>query len=122
MLAARGGAGAGVREGQHAVRRDEHVMGSDVLAAGAGEPVDEPVVDDLDIADRQQEEGALVGRRGTLGRDEAAELDPARMVAAAGEGPASGEAIAALDRHRRSGRRKAGAGERFARQSAQTSR
>src|ERR1700730_12669998 len=106
--------GAGPRLGkqQYPVCRHERVPDDDVLAAGAGEPADEPIVDDLAILDRQQEEralkwGLLAGRA-----DHRTELAPLRDVAAAGEGPTAGQAIATLDRDRGAGRRKAGEGER----------
>src|SRR5258708_39411894 len=90
------------------MRRAEPRRWCDVFAAGAGKAVDEPGIDDLDIADRQQKERALA-----VGRDKAAELDPARMVAPAGEGPAPREPIAAIDQRGGAGGGEAGAGQRF---------
>ena len=56
--------------------RHEYVVGGDILAARTGETVDEPVVDDLDIADRQQEERAF-GRTGLVTGDERAKAESA---------------------------------------------
>src|SRR5665213_1406085 len=86
-------------------------MRRDVLAAGARQPIDEPGVDELDIADRQQEERALERRRAAVRRYEGAEINPARPVAAAGERPAAAQGIATRDRRRLAGRGEAGAGE-----------
>src|SRR5947208_1130018 len=81
-------------------------------ALSTQEAADEPIVDDLAIADRQQEKCALVGRGGAGRGDEGAEIGPAGMVAAAGKRPAPGEDVAAINRHGRAGRGKAGAAER----------
>src|SRR6516165_8165114 len=94
------------------MRRHKHFARDDVLAPGAREPADKPVVDDLDIADRQQKEGALERRLGVRSLNEGAELDPARGVAAAGEGPGAAQHVPAFGWHGGAGGRETGAGER----------
>jgi hypothetical protein len=61
MLGAGCGAGARIGEQQDPMRRHKRVADDDILAAGSGQPADEPIVDDLAITDRQQEEGTLEG-------------------------------------------------------------
>jgi hypothetical protein len=114
IFGARCGTRPRVGKQQHPVRRHERLAHDDILAAGPGEAADEPVVDDLAIADRQQKEGALenLGRLGTWWRDEGPELDPARRVTAAGKRPGAAQHIAPIDRDGGAGRGKAGAGER----------
>jgi hypothetical protein len=43
------------------MRRDKYLADHNVLAASAGQTADEPIVDDLAIADRQQKEGPSCG-------------------------------------------------------------
>src|SRR3984893_12727135 len=117
------GAGCGARprigEQQDPVRGYKHLADDDILAAGPGKAADKPVIDDLAITDRQQEEGTLEGlprtpirgRIGIRGRDEGTELDPARSVASAGERPGAAQHISAVDRDSLAGGSKARAGE-----------
>src|SRR5262245_61216656 len=77
------------------MRRDEHVLGDDVLAAGAGQTHGPPVVVDDAVRGRYQDEAGL--RTGAV-RQHGAEMQPLRIVAAAAEPPGSGNAVAAVDR------------------------
>jgi hypothetical protein len=54
----------------------QQILDDDVLTAGAGQAADEPIVDDLAILDRQQEECTLVWRLAAGRLDARAELAP----------------------------------------------
>jgi len=93
--------------------RYESLVHNDVFAAGPRQPAGEPIILDLDIADRQQKKRPVMGW-GVAGRgDEGAESDPARMIAAAGERPFAAEDIAAIRRRGCAGRCKTSAAERI---------
>ena len=79
-----------------AVVRHKDVVDDEALAAGAGEPHGKPVVVDSDVAPGQEEETwhlAAVGPRHRRRHN-----GPVGIVAAGGEAPAAGEAIAAVGR------------------------
>src|SRR5438046_4912799 len=76
---------------------DERILDEDVLASGAGEPRDEPVVDDLVVATRQEERG--IDRRLAFLVNQAAENDPRRVIAAARERPLTREPVSPRSAH-----------------------
>ncbi len=114
MLRPRSAPGPGVGEPQYAMAGNKGVLHDDVLAASAAEPIDEPIVFDLDILDGEQKEGAVMRRFRSRRLDDGAEPDPARMVDPAGERPTAAQHKAAFGRDRRPRRGKAGASERVA--------
>src|SRR5689334_13578304 len=113
MSGARRAARAGVAKQEHAMLRDEGLAHDDILAAGPRQAADEPIVLDFYVADRQQEKCAVLRPCSARGCDEGAEPGPARMVAAAGEGPFAAQHVAAIRRRRGAGRGKTGTAERI---------
>ena len=110
------GAGRAARgrlgKGQHAMRRHEHVVEHERLAAGPGEADHVPGVVDRIIL-RRGEEKRRPWRCAVVARRQQSRADrPTRIVAAAGKAPASRHAIAARHRDRFGGRRIGAAQER----------
>ena len=95
----------GVDKGMRAVLRHERFLDDDVLAAGAAQAGDVPVVLDAVVGARHQKHAGVGRRVGLERRRDAAQDHPLAEVAAARKRPAAGEAKAAGDPLDRAGRR-----------------
>src|SRR6478752_1475547 len=91
-LVARAGDLGDAGDTQRPVPGDEGVVHHDVVAAGAAQPDRVPHVVDGVVAGRQQERAEVHGLARVVG-DDAAEQDPAGVVAAGGEAPPSIERV-----------------------------
>src|SRR6185312_1567297 len=92
-LVARAGDLGDAGEAQRPVPGDEGALYHDVVAAGAAQADRVPHVIDGVVAGRQQERAEVHGLALVVG-DDAAEQDPAGVVAAGGEAPPSIEGVA----------------------------
>src|SRR5437764_1559102 len=100
-------------DGQRAMLGNEYIVRLDVLAARAAKAHHVPVVDDRVIVARQQED-TVVARR-AVGLNDPAEHVPRAWIDAAGERPASTQAIAARDTRRLARRKHDRRGNQYSR-------